>query len=218
MSSRDNLQQGGLVNRVISYIDGFNLYFGLKGKSWKRYYWLDLEALSKALLLPQQSLQGTNYFTARLRLANNNQADKQRQDDYLDALATRNNLKIHYGHYLKKTRQCRACYASWPDYEEKMTDVNIAVQLIADAFDDNFDTALIISADSDLTTPVQFVLNRFPQKKVVVAQPPGRNSNQLASVSTAVFQISRKKVQASQLPNTVTTAAGIILQRPATWS
>lgn len=25
--------------RVIAYIDGFNLYFGLKSKGWKRYYW-----------------------------------------------------------------------------------------------------------------------------------------------------------------------------------
>lgn len=205
------------VSRVISYIDGFNLYFGLKNKGWKRYYWLDLEALSADLLLPGQTLLATHYVTARLRLAANNQADKQRQDDYLDALATRNNLNIHYGHYLQKTRQCRQCKATWPDYEEKMTDVNIAVQLIADAFDDNYDTALILSADSDLTTPVKFVRNRFPNKKIVVAQPPGRNSNQLSKVATVAFQISRKKVQNNQLPDIITTVAGIVLQRPATW-
>ncbi|MDZ7685278.1 MAG: NYN domain-containing protein [Gammaproteobacteria bacterium] len=98
-----------------------------------------------------------------------------------------------------------------------MTDVNIAVQLIADAFDDHFDTALIISADSDLTTPVQFVRDRFPDKKVVVAQPPGRNSSQLSKVATAAFQINRKKVQDSQLPDTITTPAGIELRRPASW-
>lgn len=205
------------MSRVISYIDGFNLYFGLKDKGWKRYYWLDLEALSGALMLSDQTLEATHYFTARLRLAKNNHADKQRQDDYLDALLTRKNLTIHYGHYLQKTRTCRSCGATWPDYEEKMTDVNIAVQLLADAFDDKFDTALIISADSDLTTPVQLVRNRFPQKKIVIAQPPGRNSNQLSQVATASFQISRMKVQASQLPDSITTAAGIQLQRPNSW-
>lgn len=205
------------MSRVISYIDGFNLYFGLKNKGWKRYYWLDLEALSEALMIAGQTLETTHYFTARLRLVGNNHADKQRQDDYLDALLTRNNLQIHHGHYLRKTRQCRSCGASWPDYEEKMTDVNIAVQLIADAFDDNFDTALIISADSDLTTPVQLVRKRFPNKKIVIAQPPGRNSNQLSQAANTAFQISRKKVQTSQLPETVTTADGVTLQRPATW-
>jgi hypothetical protein len=206
------------VNRVISYIDGFNLYFGFKDKGWKRYYWLDLVALSGALLKPGQTLESTHYFTARLRMAGNNHADKQRQDDYLDALTTRHNLHIHYGHYLRKTRQCRSCGAQWPDYEEKMTDVNIAVQLLADAFDNHFDTALIISADSDLTTPVQFVRKRFPQKRIIVAQPPGRNSVQLAKAATAAFTLSQTKVRQSQLPDRVTTQAGIALQRPATWT
>ena len=35
----------GLVERVIAYVDGFNLYFGLKSKGWQRYYWLDVPAL-----------------------------------------------------------------------------------------------------------------------------------------------------------------------------
>lgn len=38
-----------------------------------------------------------------------------------------------------------------------MTDVNIAIQLLGDAFDDKFDVALVISGDSDLTTPVRRV-------------------------------------------------------------
>ena len=28
------------MERVISYIDGFNLYFGLRSKGWRRFYWL----------------------------------------------------------------------------------------------------------------------------------------------------------------------------------
>ncbi len=29
------------MDRVIVYIDGFNLYFGLKSKGWRRYFWLN---------------------------------------------------------------------------------------------------------------------------------------------------------------------------------
>lgn len=97
------------MTRVITYIDGFNLYFGLKNKGWRRYYWLDLVALANALLRPGQTLSETHYFTARIRAAGNNQADLQRQSDYLDALATRPDLHIHYGHYLKKQRRRRKC-------------------------------------------------------------------------------------------------------------
>ncbi|MDZ7685277.1 MAG: NYN domain-containing protein [Gammaproteobacteria bacterium] len=107
------------MSRVVSYIDGFNLYFGLKDRGWKRYFWLDLVALSNALLLPGQTLQTTHYFTARLRLAHNNQADMQRQDDYLDALGTRHNLQIQYGHYLQKTRDAGNARPPGPTTKKK---------------------------------------------------------------------------------------------------
>jgi hypothetical protein len=36
--------------RVVAYVDGFNLYHGLKAKHGRRYLWLDLEALVTSLL------------------------------------------------------------------------------------------------------------------------------------------------------------------------
>jgi len=67
----------------------------------------------------------------------------------------------------------------WLDYEEKMTDVNIVIQLLGDAFDNAFDTALVISGDSDLTTPIRRVRERFAKKRVVVAFPPRETLNKL---------------------------------------
>ncbi|HIE54601.1 MAG TPA: NYN domain-containing protein, partial [Chromatiaceae bacterium] len=99
------------MNRVISYIDGFNLYFGLRNKGWKRYYWLDLVALSESILKSGQTLVESHNFTARIRTSGNNRPDMQRQADYLDALSTLPKLSIHYGHYLRKQRQCRNCGA-----------------------------------------------------------------------------------------------------------
>ena len=46
--------------RIAAYIDGFNLYFGLKHKGWKKYYWLDPVALSQALLKHGQELVATH--------------------------------------------------------------------------------------------------------------------------------------------------------------
>lgn len=94
------------MSRVIAYIDGFNLYFGLKSKGWKRHYWLDVVGLSRSLLKPGQTLQAAHYFTARISLTGKNHADMQRQADYLDALATSPLLTIQFGHYLPKGRQC----------------------------------------------------------------------------------------------------------------
>jgi hypothetical protein len=55
-----------------------------------------------------------------------------------------------------------------------MTDVNIAVELLGDAYQDKFDTALLISADSDLTTPIEKVHLLFPKKRVISVFPPNR--------------------------------------------
>jgi hypothetical protein len=87
----DNLREGDLI-RVITYVDGFNLYFGLKSKGFKKYYWLDLPARAGALLKPGQELLHTHYFTTRIRLKGNNQPDVQRQTLYLEALAPRPQL------------------------------------------------------------------------------------------------------------------------------
>ena len=71
------------MERVITYIDGFNLYFGMKAQYNNKYLWLDVEALSNSLLLPDQSLVATKYFTSMVT----NQPDKEgRQRTYLDAL------------------------------------------------------------------------------------------------------------------------------------
>ena len=205
------------MSRVIAYVGGFNLYFGLKAKGWKKHYWLDLNGLATSLLKPGQTLAGVHYFTSRIRANGRNVADMQRQSDYLDALATLPSLTIHYGHYLQKSRRCHSCGATWMDYEEKMTDVNIAMQLLADAFDDRFDTALLISADSDLTTPVSVARAKFPGKNIIVALPPNRRSHQLTQAASGSFIINETAYRRSQLPAQVQRADGFVLQRPAHW-
>ena len=204
------------MTRVAAYIDGFNLYFGLKQVRFKRYYWLDVAALARTLLKPGQQLLATHYFSARIRDNGRNAADQKRQSDYLEALAVQG-VQCQFGHYLEKQRECRACHATWPDYEEKMTDVNIAIQLMTDAFDDTSDVALVISGDSDLTTPIRRVRERFPEKRVIVAFPPQRHSKALKQHANGHLAISENKLRASQLPAGVTTASGYVIQRPAHW-
>ncbi|GHU44760.1 hypothetical protein AGMMS50289_13850 [Betaproteobacteria bacterium] len=205
------------MNRVKVYVDGFNFYFGLRSKGWRKYYWLDLNALSTALMKPDQTLAGVHYFTSRIRNTGDNVPDMQRQSLYLEALGTLSDVQLHFGHYLQKNRRCFECGAKWKNYEEKMTDVNIAVQLLADAYDNSFDTALLISADSDLTTPVRKLLAQFPDKRVIVVFPPDRRSADLAKAATATFLINETALRQSQLPAEVQRADGFILQRPAYW-
>lgn len=205
------------MNRVIVYIDGFNLYFGLREQGWQRYYWLNLQLLAENLLKPGQALQGVKYFTTRISWNPKYPDRHKRQSLFLDAVDTLPKVTTFYGHYLPKQVQCRRCGSTWESHEEKMTDVQIAVQLVRDAYEDGFDTALLLSADSDLAPPVEAVLEKFPTKRVIVVEPPARHSQKLSSVATARFKLGRRRLAESQFPDEYAKADGFVLRRPATW-
>jgi hypothetical protein len=144
------------------YIDGFNLYYGsLKGTSNK---WLDLEALSKRLL-PKDSIHRIRYFTALVDGRTDPQGP-QRQQTYLRALATIPCVSVHLG--LFKTRPVTLPLVTPPPppgrthvrvyrTEEKGSDVNLATFLLLDAFQRDYDVAVVISNDSDLAEPIRVV-------------------------------------------------------------
>ena len=47
------------MQRVVAYVDGFNLYYGLRDKRWKRFYWLNIQSMVQNLLKPHQILVST---------------------------------------------------------------------------------------------------------------------------------------------------------------
>ena len=206
------------MQRVAVYIDGFNLYYGLRSKGWRRYYWLNPHRLAEKLLRPGQELAIVRYFTAPLSPSIGLGGRSKRQRIYLEALATLPNLHTHFGYYITKERRCHQCRATWEDPEEKMTDVNIAVEMLGDAQDDAFDRAIIISGDGDLVGPVTAINHRYPEKRVIVAFPPERSSFGLGKVASTSFTIGRKVLSDSQMPDEVVKPDGYVLSRPPSWS
>lgn len=202
--------------RVIVYIDGYNLYHGLREKEWKRLYWLDLWSLGEQLLKSGQVLQGVRYFTTRIDGPDDS---RRRQEIYLEAIAVgRSRMTIDYGHFLRKTAECRRCGSTWPRFEEKKTDVNITCRLVEDALDDAFDVAIVVSGDSDLVPPIQLVRRRWPRKRVIVAFPPARHSAQLKQSANGSVFIGERTLAHAQLPDAVVNIAGVPLRRPDRWS
>ena len=171
--------------------------------------------MMERLLRHGQQLVAVRYFTTRVVPEPGDPDKAKRQNTYLEALATLPGLTIHFGYFLPKERTCRQCGAILRTYEEKMTDVNMAVELLGDAQDDIFDTALVVSGDSDLYGPIEAVRRRYPHKRVVVAFPPDRVSKKLRSGPS--FTIGRDAFRDSQLPAQVTNAHGHVLARPGNW-
>lgn len=211
----DKVTENRATNRVMVYVDGFNLYFGLRAKGWKSYYWLNVQALAQSILKPNQTLVNVKYFTSRV----SGPLEKaKRQNTYLEALGTLHPFVIHYGKYMLAPRICRKCGYRDLIPTEKMTDVNIATEIMVDAFQDQFDTAILVSADSDLKRPIENTKRLFPNKKVVVAFPPERSSKELKQTAHGYFSIGRDKLAKSVFPDEVKKADGFILKRPERWT
>jgi len=199
--------------RVIVYVDGFNLYFGMVEAGHTNCKWLDINKLVTNLIKPHQELVQIKYFISRV----SNDPDKQiRQTKYIEALETKG-VRIFYGHYQSGSVECKRCGNIWATHHEKMTDVNIATQMINDAYQDRFDMAMLISGDSDLVPPIKSIHENFTSKRVFVAFPPKRHNSSVSLVARGSLIIGRKKLLDSQLPNEVQKRDGYIIRKPTEW-
>lgn len=200
--------------RLIVYVDGFNLYHGLHEESGRSLLWLDLVELARSLRA-RQTLVGVRYFTAPVL---NEPAAQARQAHYIDALKTRypSLISVVEGRYQAKTKRCRSCGHTYTHYEEKETDVNLATSIVVDASRKEAETALIISADSDVAPAVRAAQQINPSLFIAAAFPPKRRSNELKALMPASFPIGLNKIRRAQMEDEF-TAGGKTFRRPPKW-
>jgi uncharacterized LabA/DUF88 family protein len=206
--------------RTIVYVDGYNFYYGeVRGTSWK---WIDPVALFQKVLGPENDLIGVKVYTARVQPTPYDPNVNVRQDTYLRAVQAYCPLvELHYGHFLR--HQVNMENANPPPKtvrvwknEEKGSDVNLAVHLLNDAWQNAYDCAVIVSNDSDLMESLKLV--KTVHKKVLGLVTPGapqrKTSRELAQYADFVNPIRTWMLQASQLPNPI---PGTTIHKPPTW-
>lgn len=228
---------------MIAYIDGFNLFYGLKYASreadrqhlrfgneparciGRSLYWLDLEAVVRKKLMRSDHLVGIVYFSAIRRVPRIAKVPDperyiesiKRQATFLDVLGTNPLIEQVLGWYSENNPHlCSRCQHSWPAFEEKVTDVNIASRMIVDAYEGRLDRAMLVSADADMCPAVEAV--RRVGVEVLVAPPPGRKRAQhLQKVATEFSAMKLRSVRECRLPDIVRSADGIQLACPERW-
>jgi hypothetical protein len=168
------------------YVDGFNLYYGAVKNT--PYRWLDISVLCR-LLLPKDDIHRIKYFTALVDPRPSNPDQRARQETFLRALATIPNLSIFYGFFLTHEvtmPRVGGGYAQVIKTEEKGSDVNLATQLLVDAYHDDYEIAVVVSNDSDLLMPIQVVTHEF--KKPVGLLNPQKKSQPRALATRRLYQ------------------------------
>jgi NYN domain len=221
----------GLPMKLNVYVDAFNLYYGcLMGTAHK---WLDLHAFAQGSF-PADTINRIRYFTARVNARPHDPDQPVRQDTYFRALRTLPNLSIHEGSYIEKpVRMAQYPIPAPPTpativtvlkSEEKGSDVNLATYLLIDAFDNDYEGAVVISNDSDLAEPIRLVRTKF-KRRVVLLHPcsrPGRRPS--VELRKAVGLRAGKPslivqpalLATSQFPSPMTDANGTF-HKPASW-
>lgn len=215
--------------RTRVYVDGFNLFYA--ALSGSRHKWLDLFSLfQNHVLKPAAVVEQVHYYTAPIKASAAD--DKQapiRQQRYLRALhAYRSDrVTIRQGFIQRTTPRLRLVeHASdtrktttakvW-HFAEKQTDVNLAADLISDAWKGRMEQAVICSNDSDLMGALEALRNDHPALRIGLVAPIRNVRHLSADLKQHVHWhkiLSATHLAAAQLPNKI---PGTPLTRPAEW-
>jgi uncharacterized LabA/DUF88 family protein len=220
--------------RVSVFIDGFNVYHFLdKTANLNKYKWLDYRKLAECFLPPRSTITSIYYFTAFAKW----RPDKlQRHKLYIRALRTRGIKEVigkfkpvkrmfvykdNSSNKIFKTRdgEISGRIKEGYTFEEKKTDVNIAIFLLNGAFKNEFDTALIISGDTDFEPAIANLRSNFPHKEIIVVVPNRNIAGSLRYLAGKrnCFSLEEKNLKASQLDDPIILPNGKKITKPSNW-
>lgn len=196
--------------RVAIYIDGFNFYYWLKTLPYR---WVNLETLALNAISQEgkaYDIVAVKYFTARVSDTHYDRTKSTRQDIYFQALkASIPRIQFFFGEFRRNARPMPKANRDgttgamvWVmDTEEKGSDVNLAVELLNDAWSDVYDLALVISNDSDLERAVR--LSKKKQRSIGVLIRGDANVHSLKRVATFVKILTEPNLRASLMPQSI---------------
>jgi uncharacterized LabA/DUF88 family protein len=147
---KQNINPENKKQRVGVFIDGSNFYYKLKSLSTKNITYFDYGGLSQ-WLAKERDIVAKTYFIGVVRA---------KSDDVKGQILRRNQRKL-FSH-LQSQKQgflIERGYLMKNDgvYHEKGVDVKMAVDLVVGAYEDSYDTAILISSDTDLIPAIEKV-------------------------------------------------------------
>lgn len=168
--------------RVMIYIDGSNVYHSLRSGGWRTD--LNFEHFC-AELAGDRRLVRTYYYNAQVDEAKDPETYGKQQQFF----ASLRNIPYF------ELRLARVVYPpKWPAVPayEKGVDVHLAIDMLTHAARDNYDVAILVSADSDFAEAVQAVKDFGKNVEVALFGPSAETSQVLRDVADKVTVIDEK--------------------------
>lgn len=199
------------MKRVVCLIDGFNVYHAIHNNHPAHYKWCNYKALTECFLAPDEKLLRTIYFSALAKW----DVGKVARHSLLIKALEHVGVEPVLGIFKKKRLRCRKCLRSFTTHEEKESDVNLAATLVSLAYEDAFDTVLIMSGDSDFISTINILRAKFPEKRVGVIIPGDpRRAVDIRKHAHFWKTVEREQLEKSFFPDMIHTANGRVIMRP----
>jgi uncharacterized LabA/DUF88 family protein len=166
-------------HRGAVYVDGYNLYHRIHECGRNYLKWLNLSTLGHRICSRHDiSLTKVVWCTA----IPDRPADvKARHETYRNAL-TCVGVDIVEGHHVIDRDSGKR--------NEKESDINLALSLMRDAYDNAFDCAYILSSDSDQAATARFLKRYFPHKYLIGVSPPSNSvPTKIQTIADAHFDL-----------------------------
>ena len=179
--------------------------------------------MTTRLMLPKHEISRIKYFTARINARPGDLSQPQRQATFLRALRTLPDLEIILGHFLTSNVRMPLVdplpggprTARVVKTEEKGSDVNIAAHLLNDGYKGLYESAVLVTNDSDLCEPIRMVRQELGLNVGLLCPYP-KPSRELGKYVIFVKPIRQSVLKASQFPVTMTDSVGTF-HKPASW-
>lgn len=197
-----------MLIRAAFYIDGFNAYHAIADLQRSHLKWLDWQALASILIPSKSEAVVKVCICTAVKTAD---VEKQlRHRAYLKALE-HSGVECLRGHFANEERKCKSCGEVWRAPVEKQGDVNLALAVVSDAYDDVFDHCYLVTADSDQAAAARMLKAKFPKKKLTTVVITGRShSKEILSHADAKITIGIGNLERALFPKLITGPQAIL--------
>lgn len=201
-----------MTERVIAYYDGSNFYhlakdnYGLKG--------FDFSKVTNALLNDKQKLTKIKFFTAPVNQQEDVDAYREQQK-FLAKIRNDPLIELHLGKLVTRKLhkiwvKCKICGlgiaedANCPKCGrlidlnnvnrtiEKGVDVKLAITMMLDSINNEFDTAFLMSSDADFKPVIEHIINVQYKKVIYCHFPEPFTGDLVTACNKNTILISRK--------------------------
>src|SRR3989344_2196131 len=134
--------------RVIILIDGSNFYHYAKELGFQLQIQFDYKGFGEKLADGREIVSAT-YYIGKIRAKEKDEHSQRLRSNQqrLMAWLTRCGWNIEFGHMMKNQGI----------FHEKGVDVHLAADLLRGAYKDTYDTAILVSSDTDLIPAIQYL-------------------------------------------------------------